>query len=81
MLEQYGDIRLLNIQAAAPEVWNMTGADAVRVELPSNAAYELEMYQKGFYLADRTIGVSISLAKLPENLDRYVRLPIVETEF
>lgn len=80
MLEQYGDIRLLNIQAAAPEVWNMTGADAVRIELPTNAASELEMYQKGFYLADRTIGVSISLAKLPENLDRYVRLPIVETD-
>ena len=79
MREQYDNFCLINIRANAPEDWDVNGADAIRVEMPANPEYELEMYRRGFYLADRTIGTSIGLSKLPENIAQMVRLDVTET--
>lgn len=79
MLEHYNNFCLMNICADAPDNWDTRGANAIRVELPTNPEYALEMFNRGFYLADRTIGTSVSLAKLPSDIDRWVRLDIIET--
>lgn len=79
MLKKYGDISLMDITVSQPEEWNFEGADCARIEIPSNSNFEVQMQDKGFYWADRTLKVSISLAKLSENLEKYLRLPIEET--
>ena len=79
MLKQYGDISHISINASHPEKWDFEGADYARVELPANSDFAIQMQQQGFYWTDRTIKVSISLSKLSENLEKYLRLPIEET--
>lgn len=76
---RYGNISLMNIIAQFPENWNFENSDYVRVEMPTKADFEIQMQDKGFYWVDRTLKVSIGLAKLPENLEKYLRLPIEET--
>ena len=69
MLKHYDSIFFADIKAQQPEPWDIAGATHIRVE----------MQNRGFYLADRTLGVSIDLAKLPDNLEKYIRLQILET--
>lgn len=79
MIKIYGDLSLADIVAEKPENWDITDATHVRVQLPSSASYVIEMQEAGFFFVDRTIKTSISLSKCPINLEKMVRLPIVET--
>lgn len=80
MIKKYGEIRLLDIEADVPAEWEFSGASHVRAVLNALPASEVEMQRRGFVLADRTLKVSISLSRLPEGMDRMIRLPVVETK-
>ena len=62
------------------ENYNINGKRYEREVLPSCADTEFEMVQRGWYFADRTLKVSIPLAKVTADLKKLQRLPIVETE-
>lgn len=79
MLTNFGDFVLAtydNMDINEPEAQK---ADFLRVELPTNSDTEILMQQKGFFFADRTLKVAISLNKCSLDLDKNIRLPIVET--
>ena len=61
------------------ETYEIEGRRYEREVLPSCADTEFEMVQKGWYFADRTLKVSIQLAKVTVDLKRLQRLPIEET--
>lgn len=78
-VKQYGNVRLLDIEAEKPEQWDICNATHIRVLMPTNSTYEVEMQRKGFLLADRTIGVSITLSKCRLDLEKHVRMEIAES--
>ncbi len=79
MLTDFGDFSLAGFENADIDEQEVKDADFLRVELPTSADTEILMQQKGFFFADRTLKVSISLGKCPLDLDRCIRLPIMET--
>lgn len=46
---------------------------------PADPANEIRMQRDGFFFVDRTVKTTISLSKIAVDLDRFIRLPIVET--
>lgn len=56
----------------------MTETDGYIVA-PVDAGNEIRMQRNGFFFADRTVKTTISLPKITVDLDRFIRLPIVET--
>lgn len=56
----------------------MTETDGYIVA-PTDAANEIRMQRDGFFFADRTMKTTISLSKIAVDLDRFIRLPIIET--
>lgn len=46
---------------------------------PTDSANEIHMQRNGFFFADRTVKTTIGLSKITVDLDRFIRLPIVET--
>lgn len=56
----------------------MTETDGYIVA-PADAGNEIHMQRNGFFFADRTVKTTISLSKTAVDLDRFIRLPIVET--
>ncbi len=46
---------------------------------PTDAANEIRMQRNGFFFADRTVKTTIGLSKIAVDLDRFIRLPIIET--
>ena len=79
MLKKYADILIWDTVADKPENVRFEGVDYARIEMPVQAGFEIQMQDAGFYLADRTLKVSINLAKLPTGLEKFIRLPIEET--
>ena len=61
------------------EVYDVKDGRYEREVLPSCADTEFDMVRNGWYFADRTLKVSIQLAKVTADLKRLQRLPIVET--
>ncbi len=53
-------------------------ADIIRVEVAANAENEYFMQKNNFYFADRTIKTSLSLSKLPKNIEKMQRVEIIE---
>lgn len=49
------------------------------IVMPTDPADEIRMQRSGFFFADRTVKTTISLSKIAVDLDRLIRLPIVET--
>ena len=47
--------------------------------VPSDPTNEIHMQRDGFFFADRTVKTTISLSKITVDLNRFIRLPIVET--
>ena len=78
MIKQYGPVRLLDIEAEAPQVWDFSGATHVRVDMRASSAAETEMQRRGFLFADRTLRVSVRLDRLPAGLDAMIRLPLAD---
>ena len=61
------------------EIYDIMDGRYEREVLPSCADTEFDMVRNGWYFADRTLKVSIQLAKVTADLKRLQRLPIVET--
>lgn len=76
MIRSYGTIRLVDIEDVQPAEWDISGATHVRVRLPATPANELAMQKRGFFWADRTLKVSISLARCSVDLVKAIRLPV-----
>lgn len=70
---QYGDVRLLNIECSAPYGWETKRATHLRVSMPVSYENQAEMARQGFFLADRTLGVSINLARSMTDFGSFVR--------
>ena len=61
------------------EIYDIMGGRYEREVLPSCADTEFDRMRNGWYFADRTLKVTIQLAKVTADLKRLQRLPIVET--
>lgn len=72
MIETYSDIIVTNAEMR-------TDATVCRVIEPADAANEIRMQRDGFFFADRTMKTTISLSKIAVDLDKFIRLPIIET--
>ena len=72
MIETYGDIVVTNEEAQA-------NATVCRIIESADAANEIVRQRNGFFFADRTMKTTISLSKIAVDLDRFIRLPIIET--
>lgn len=79
MIRRYGPYNLADIDAMEPAAWDFGDAGCARVQLPSFAAYELEMQRMGFLFGDRTLKASISMANCTMDLNKWIRLPVVES--
>ena len=79
MIERYGNIALADIRAEKPEVWDFQEATHARVQLPASPENVMAMQKEGFLWADRTLKTSIVLGRCTADLDRMIRLPVIET--
>ena len=61
------------------EIYEIGSKKYLRETLPSSPATEAAMVADGWFFADRTLKVSVPLAKVTQDLKFYQRLPIVET--
>lgn len=52
----------------------------LRQEIESNANTEAEMFRGGWYLADRTLYVSINLLRSKLDYEKQIRLDVIETK-
>ncbi|MBP3402682.1 MAG: GNAT family N-acetyltransferase [Alphaproteobacteria bacterium] len=73
MILTYGDIIISDDETKTD------GVSVLRIVKPANADTETTYQRRGFFLADRTVKTTISLAKCETDLDKFIRLPIVET--
>lgn len=69
----YGSIRLLDMECERPYDWETGDATHVRVSMPADCESEMEMARRGFFLADRTLGVSINLSRSTVDFASLVR--------
>lgn len=46
---------------------------------PTDSTNEISMQRNGYFFAERTIKMTIGLSKITTDLDRFIRLPIIET--
>lgn len=53
--------------------------NVIRVISASNAMTEINMQKQGFFFVERTVRATISVAKISADIDRFIRLPIIET--
>lgn len=75
---QYQDIRLLSIECDQPYDWDERDATHLRVCMPVSYENSREMLCRGFYLADRTLDVSINLTRSKLDFASMVRIePII----
>lgn len=79
-IQNYNEIRLLDIRADVPEEWNVRGSTHLRVTLPTSVAAEGEMERRGFHFADRTLRATIDTKAVQTDLERLIRMKIVETD-
>lgn len=79
MIRQYGNIVLADAWAEGPDSWDFGEATHARVQLPASASNVMTMQEAGFLWADRTLKTSIVLSRCTTDLDRMIRLPVVET--
>lgn len=78
-IKQYGEIILLDICDMHPADWASGNATNIRVRLPASPEHEIMMHGKGFFWADRTIGVSINVLRCALDLSRMIRMKIEES--
>ena len=79
MIRQYGNIVLADVWAEVHDSWDFGEATHARVQLPASASNVMTMQEAGFLWADRTLKTSIVLSRCTADLDRMIRLPVVET--
>lgn len=77
---KYGNIVLADYYEEQSDMYACENATHLRVTLPSSAENVLKMQSMGFCLGDRTLGVSINIARSKINFDKQVRMDIVRTE-
>ena len=72
--KQYGNITLLDIECSEPYGWNEENASYVRVSVPPTYDHARQMLEQGFFLADRTLDVTINLTRSNIDYRRLVRI-------
>ena len=72
MIETYGNIVVANEETDA-------NATVCRIVESADAANEIVRQRNDFFFADRTVKTTIGLSKIAVDLDRFIRLPIIET--
>ena len=73
-LKDYGQVRLLNIEAEAPRDWDCSGATHVHVSLPAGRAGQAVLEPQGFVFGDRTVDVEIRPARTKLDYAKLVRI-------
>ena len=73
-MRQYGRIKLLDIECGEPYDWDAADATHIRVSVPPAYQNEAQMLRRGFFPADRTLGVSINLARSGVDYEGMIRL-------
>lgn len=73
-IKQYGTIRLLNIECSELYDWEERDATHIRVSVPPTYKNTVEMQERGFFLADRSLDVSINLAHTNVDYGKLVRI-------
>ena len=73
-IRQYGAIKLLNIESSEPYVWEEGNATHIRVSLPPIFENTVRMGDRGFFLADRTLDVSINLTRVNIDFEKLIRI-------
>lgn len=74
ILQQYGTVSLLNIEADRPEEWDTSGATHVRVSLPPDAGSMLQMQEMGYQFVDRMLDVTVGLRNPRMDFGKAVRI-------
>lgn len=75
--KKYGEIRLLDVESTEPYDWNTQYVSHVRVSLPPAYENEKQMFERGYFLVDRTLSASINLSRSNIDYEKLVRLPVV----
>lgn len=78
-MRQYGRIKLLDIECDRPYDWDEADATHIRVSVPPAYQTETQMLRRGFFPADRTLGVSVNLARSGVDYGSLVRMEPVRT--
>lgn len=78
-VKKYDKFVLLDICDEKPGEWAASNATNLRVRLPSLPDHEVLMMERGFFLADRTIGTSINIPGCTLDLNRLIRMKVDET--
>lgn len=73
-IRDFGGVRLLDIEAVAPEEWDLSGVTHVRVSLPAGRRAQAVMEARGFIFGDRTLDVEIRPQKTKIDYGRLVRI-------
>lgn len=73
---KFGKISLLDVECLEPRSWDTEGISHVRVSIPPTYENEKRMFERGYFLADRTLGVSINLTRGDMDFDKFIRLPV-----
>ncbi len=78
-INQYQDIRLLNIEAECVEDWDFADATHVRIKLPPKEEIQFDMDKRGFFRADRMLTPSINLKANKIDYEKMVRASVEES--
>lgn len=76
---EYGGARLTDVYANETFDWERNDPRCVRVRLPAETRIQLTMFKKGYFLADRTIGVQINLANSKIDYAGLIRMEVIES--
>lgn len=79
MVTQYSTFSVKDIKAQTIKDWDTSDAKYIRVELPACIENEYEMRKQGYFFADRTIQATISTKKCGSELEKFIRIPILES--
>jgi GNAT superfamily N-acetyltransferase len=73
-IKAYASFKLLNIACDKPFAWDEADCSHIRVCMPANLEHERAMQERGFFLADRLLDVSLNLKKNTMDFDSLVRI-------
>ena len=77
MFFYYDNYVLEDLKVKSPKDISISeAANCCRIEMPVSAENELQMQKNGFFLADRTMKVTVNLENLDESYQKKIRLPV-----
>lgn len=80
MINIYGSIKLLDIEANELACWDVSGATHVRVTMPASPSVEIKMQKQGYLFVDRTLKTTISISSNSIDFNKMIRCPLAVTK-